>query len=159
MCPMQDTYRSYGKIRSVKDIVDVRPGWDEYFMDLVYRIRTRATCPRAQVGAIVVLDNRVLGTGYNGSPKGHPHCTDAGCVIVAEHCVRTIHAEVNAVLDALQRSSVEGATLYTTHYPCLRCSQLLVQVGIRRVVYGGSYRVPSEELELRESLDIESEWW
>lgn len=136
---------------------DTRPSWDEYFMGLAHRVATRATCPRAAVGAVIVKDNRILGTGYNGSPSGTAHCIDEGCIMSRNHCIRTIHAEVNAILDALQRGSVRGATLYCTHYPCANCAKLIKQVGIIKVVYGRDYPITAVgEIELHESLDIPS---
>src|SRR5690606_5886840 len=77
-----------------------RPTWDEYFMTMAHFVATRATCTRRQVGAVIVRDKRILTTGYNGSPPGLPHCSDVGCWIVDGHCVRTIHAEQNALVQA-----------------------------------------------------------
>lgn len=97
-----------------------RPSWDEYFMGITLEVARRSTCNRAQVGAIIVRDKRILTTGYNGSPTGLPHCTEAGCLIVNGHCVRTLHAEQNAIIQAaLHGVSTDGATIYVTHQPCL----------------------------------------
>ena len=137
----------------------MRESWDDYFMGIAMQVSSRSTCPRASVGAVIIQDNRIIGTGYNGSVAGHPHCTDVGCYIVGNHCVRTIHAEVNALLTALERGRVDGATVYCTHYPCIQCSKLLVQAGIRRIVYGNDYSTPIDEMEFRAELDIESERW
>lgn len=118
-----------------------RKEWHRYFLNIATLVATRATCPRLSVGAVVVKDNRILGTGYNGSPSGTPHCIDDGCIIHADHCIRSIHAEVNALLSAMQATDIRGATLYCTHRPCWECSKLIVQTGIAAVVYGSdSYK-------------------
>jgi dCMP deaminase len=117
-----------------------RPSWDEYFMGITFEVARRSTCNRAQVGAIVVRDKRILTTGYNGSPAGLPHCTEVGCLMVNGHCVRTLHAEQNAIIQAaLHGVSTAGATVYVTHQPCLICAKVIINAGITRVVYGGDY--------------------
>ena len=117
-----------------------RPSWDEYFMGITIEVARRSTCNRAQVGAIIVRDKRILTTGYNGSPTGLPHCTEAGCLIVNGHCIRTLHAEQNAIIQAaLHGVSTDGATIYVTHQPCLTCAKMIINAGISRVVYGGDY--------------------
>ncbi|OQY25885.1 MAG: dCMP deaminase [Anaerolineaceae bacterium 4572_32.1] len=117
-----------------------RPSWDEYFMGITFEVARRSTCNRAQVGAIIVRDKRILTTGYNGSPTGLPHCTEAGCLMVNGHCVRTLHAEQNAIIQAaLHGVSTDGATIYVTHQPCLVCAKMIINAGIVRVVYGGDY--------------------
>lgn len=121
----------------------VRPGWDEYFMEVARTVATRATCPRASVGAVVVRDRRILTTGYNGAPRHVAHCTEVGCQIQNDHCVRTTHAEANAVVQgALYGVSLAGATAYTTHQPCLGCSKLLISAGIGKIVFGEPYPDP-----------------
>ena len=118
----------------------MRPGWDEYFMDVARTVATRATCPRASVGAVVVRDHRILTTGYNGAPKGVPHCLDVGCTIVDGHCLRATHAEANAIVQgALHGVSLAGATAYCTHEPCAGCSKLLISAGVVRIVYRDAY--------------------
>jgi len=117
-----------------------RPSWDEYFMGIAFEVAKRSTCPRAQVGAIIVRDKRILTTGYNGAPSGLPHCTEVGCLMVGGHCVRTLHAEQNAIIQAaLHGVSIAGSTLYVTHQPCLTCAKMIINAGIKRVVYGGRY--------------------
>lgn len=117
-----------------------RPTWDEYFMTMAHFVATRATCTRRQVGAVIVREKRILTTGYNGSPPGLPHCTDVGCWIVDGHCVRTIHAEQNAIVQAaLHGVSTKGATLYVTAAPCVTCAKLIIAAGIERVVYQEKY--------------------
>ena len=109
-------------------------------MDITLDVSRRATCLRAQVGAIVVKDKRMLTTGYNGAPKGLPHCLDEGCEMVGGHCVRSLHAEQNAILQAaLHGVSLEGGTIYTTHQPCHTCAKMIINAGFVRVVYAGHY--------------------
>lgn len=117
-----------------------RPSWDEYFMEITFQVAKRSTCPRAAVGAVIVRDKRILTTGYNGSPRGQSHCTEVGCLIVNDHCVRTLHAEQNAIIQgALHGVDVSHSTLYVTHQPCLSCAKMIINAGIERVVYGGDY--------------------
>ncbi len=109
-------------------------------MDITLDVSKRSTCLRAQVGAIVVQDKRILTTGYNGAPKGLPHCLDEGCEVVDGHCVRSLHAEQNAILQAaLYGVPLAGATIYTTHQPCVNCAKMIINAGLRRVVYAGHY--------------------
>ena len=117
-----------------------RPSWDDYFMQITFQVARRSTCPRAAVGAVIVRDKRILTTGYNGSPTGLPHCTDAGCLMVNDHCVRTLHAEQNAIIQgALHGVDVSGSTIYVTHQPCVVCAKMIINAGIERVVYAGHY--------------------
>ena len=117
-----------------------RPSWDSYFMDIAFQVARRSTCPRASVGAIIVRDKRILTTGYNGSPRGLPHCTEAGCLIINSHCVRVLHAEQNAIIQgALHGVDVSRSILYVTHQPCLNCAKMIINAGIERVVYAGDY--------------------
>jgi dCMP deaminase len=117
-----------------------RPDWDSYFIDITLEVSKRSTCLRAQVGAIIVKDKRILTTGYNGAPKGLPHCLDEGCEIVGGHCVRSLHAEQNAILQAAEYGvPLEGATVYTTHQPCVTCAKMIINAGLVRVVYAGHY--------------------
>lgn len=112
-------------------------------MDITLDVSRRATCLRAQVGAIVVKNKRILTTGYNGAPKGLPHCLDEGCEMVGGHCVRSLHAEQNAILQAaLHGVSLEGGTVYTTHQPCHTCAKMIINAGLVRVVYAGHYPDP-----------------
>jgi len=121
--------------------VEKRPSWDEYFMMMAKDVvAKRATCPRRQVGAVLVRDKRIITTGYNGSPSGMPHCTEVGCRLHEGHCIRAIHAEQNAIVQAaLYGVSTRGATCYVTAAPCVTCANLLVAAGIVRVVYGEEY--------------------
>lgn len=118
----------------------VRPSWDEYFMELAQVVAKRSTCNRRSVGAVLVRDKRILTTGYNGSPPGQPHCTDEGCLMVDNHCVRAIHAEQNAIIQgALHGIDLRGATCYVTSAPCVHCSKMLIAAGIKRIVFLDSY--------------------
>lgn len=118
----------------------MRPGWDEYFMEVARTVATRATCPRASVGAVIVRDHRILTTGYNGAPRHVAHCSEIGCELVGDHCVRSTHAEANAVVQgALHGVSLDGATVYCTHQPCVNCAKLLISAGIGRIVYRDAY--------------------
>lgn len=117
----------------------MRKSWDDYFMDIARMVATRSTCDRAHVGCVIVRDHRIIATGYNGSLPGHPHCDDVGHDITNGHCVRTIHAEANAILESNERS--HGATAYCTHYPCLACAKLLLRAGIIQVVYDHAYHL------------------
>ena len=109
-------------------------------MQITLQVARRSTCPRAAVGAVLVRDKRILTTGYNGAPRGLPHCTEVGCLMVNDHCVRTLHAEQNAIIQgALHGVDVAGSTLYVTHQPCLVCAKMIINAGVERVVYGGDY--------------------
>jgi dCMP deaminase len=121
----------------------MRPGWDEYFMQIARTVATRATCPRASVGAVLVREHRILTTGYNGSPRGVAHCSEVGCTLVNDHCMRTTHAEANAVVQgALHGVNLDGSTAYCTHQPCVNCSKLLISAGVRKIVYETAYPDP-----------------
>lgn len=113
-----------------------RPSWDEYFISIAEMAASRSTCPRLSVGALVVFEGNVLSTGFNGAPSGLPHCEEEGCIIVGDHCIRTVHAEVNALI---RSHMVREATLYCTDFPCLECCKLIINAGIVRVVYKHVY--------------------
>lgn len=117
-----------------------RKPWRDYFLELAHQVATRATCDRAHVGAVLVRDNRVISTGYNGSPPGEPHCDDAGHFMYDRHCIRTVHAEVNAIVQAARLGiAVDGATLYCTHRPCSTCEKIIRTAGVARVVWDLEY--------------------
>ena len=121
----------------------MRPGWDEYFMQIARTVATRATCPRLSVGAVLVREHRILTTGYNGAPRGVAHCTEAGCMLVNDHCMRATHAEANAIVQgALHGVSLSGSTAYCTHQPCVNCSKLLISAGVIKIVYDVAYPDP-----------------
>ena len=119
----------------------MRKSWDEYFLEIAEVVATRATCERLKVGCVLVQNKNIISTGYNGSIHGHPHCIDegVGCLLNDEgRCIRTIHAEENAVLHA-NREDLQGATAYVTHLCCEKCSKTLAQAGIARIVYRHHY--------------------
>jgi dCMP deaminase len=126
----------------------MRPSWDEYFIGIAELVKERSTCMRRKVGAVIVKDNRILTTGYNGAPPGAKHCEEIGCLRELmsipsgerhELC-RALHAEQNAVIQAAKNGiAIEGSTIYTTTYPCVICTKILIASGIKRVVYRGGY--------------------
>lgn len=121
-------------------------------MDVAFVVAQRSTCDRAHVGAVLVRERRILTTGYNGAPAGLPHCDEVGHLMVDGHCVRTLHAEQNAVIQAaLHGISTQGATAYVTHQPCLTCSKMLINAGVQRVVYAGNYPDENSRLFLAEA--------
>jgi len=120
--------------------VNKRPDWDEYFLKLAMLASERATCPRMHVGCVLVKEKFVLATGYNGSLPGKPHCEDVGCLIVDNHCVRTNHAEINALVQATTHGvNVKDATAYITNMSCTSCAKALIAAGIKRVVVFSDY--------------------
>lgn len=126
-----------------------RPNWDQYFMSMAELTATRSTCLRRQVGAVIVQDKHIVATGYNGAPKGIPHCEElGGCLREAmgipsgerhELC-RALHAEQNAIIQAATLAqSIEGATIYITHQPCIICAKMIINAGIQRIVVKEGY--------------------
>ena len=125
-----------------------RPTWDEYFLKIAAEVAQRSTCLRRQVGAVLVLDKRILATGYNGVPRGLAHCSDAGCLRrerkipsgERHELCRGLHAEMNALLQAAHHGiRIAGATLYSTTYPCVLCAKMLINGGIGKVVTQSDY--------------------
>lgn len=117
-----------------------RASWPEYFMKIARQVASRSTCDRLHVGCVLVKDKIILSTGYNGSVRGLPHCDDEGHDIVDGHCVRTLHAEVNAVLQAAKRGvAIDGASCYVSYFPCWPCFKMLANAGIRVIYYGDIY--------------------
>ena len=132
-----------------------RTSWDEYFMEIALKVASRATCDRKHVGAVLVRDRIILSTGYNGSIRGMPHCDEVGHLMENGHCVATVHAEANAVLQAARTGvRIEGSALYTTASPCWPCFKLVANAGILRIVYGEFYRDP-RIFDVAARLDIE----
>ncbi len=122
----------------------MRPDWDSYFIQIANAVASRSTCDRAHVGCVLVREKRILSTGFNGSPAGLDHCDEVGHLMVEGHCVRTIHAEVNAIVQAaLHGVSTKGATCYVTHFPCIHCTKTLINAGITRIIYLNGYRIDS----------------
>ena len=110
---------------------------DDYFMKICKIVSERATCPRKSVGCVVVKGNRIIATGYNGAPKGFNHCSQVGCMVKDNHCIRVMHAEMNALLFAGKEAS--DSTLYCTVLPCDLCMKMAVQAGVSRIVYCEDY--------------------
>lgn len=134
----------------------MRPEWDSYFMKIATAVAERSTCDRAMVGCVLVLEKRILTTGFNGSPTGQPHCDEEGHLMIDGHCVRTIHAETNAIIQAaLHGVSTRGCTCYVTHFPCINCSKQLINAGITRLVYGEDYRMDPNALEFLKMANVE----
>jgi dCMP deaminase len=118
-----------------------RASWDEYFMAIARQVATRSTCDRKHVGAVVVRERMILTTGYNGSIRGLPHCDDVGHLMEDGHCVRTTHAEANALIQAARNGvQVGGAGIYVTASPCFGCFKLIANAGLSRIVFGEFYR-------------------
>jgi dCMP deaminase len=118
-----------------------RKDWHEYFMDIAEMVATRSTCDRKHIGAVIVRDKTILSTGYNGSIRGRPHCSELGCDIENGHCVATIHAEANAIIQSAKNGvMINGAEIYTTASPCWNCFKLIANSGIEKIYYGEFYR-------------------
>jgi len=145
----------------------VRPEWDEYFMEMTNTVSKRATCDRGRSGCVVVKDCQILVSGYVGSPPGFPHCDDVGHQFkqtihedgsVSDHCVRTVHAEQNAICQAAKKGiSLNGATLYCRMTPCRICAMLIISCGISRVVCENRYHAGKESEEMFSEAGIKLE--
>ncbi|WP_179395437.1 deoxycytidylate deaminase [Lacticaseibacillus absianus] len=132
-----------------------RESWDHYFMKLATTIAERSTCERATVGAVLVMAHRIIATGYNGSIAGDPHCDDAGHLMRDGHCIRTLHAEMNAILQCAQNGvSTRNAAVYVTFFPCLNCTKALIQAGVSRVFYANDYHNDPYAVALLEAHDV-----
>jgi len=140
---------------------DTRIDWDTYFMRIAQLVAERSTCLRAKVGAIIVKDRSIVATGYNGAPSGLPHCLEVGCLIYRsvtpdgeeeENCFRTIHAEMNAIAQAAKNgNSIDGASIYVTHTPCIHCLKVLINVGMKKIFYAEPYKVETIQEMVRAS--------
>lgn len=144
--------------RQQKKHLDKRPGWDEYFLGIIQEIAKRATCDRGRAGCVIVKDKRILATGYVGSPAGLAHCDEAGHLLrdvvspdgsMSKHCIRTIHAEQNAICQAAHFGiPLEDSTLYCKMEPCFTCAKMIVNCGIKRVVCAGRYHAAIQSRDL-----------
>lgn len=142
----------------------MRPGWDEYFMEVCFAVAKRATCDRGRSGCVIARDKQILVTGYVGSPTGLPHCDDVGHQFkkvihedgsITEHCVRTVHAEQNAICQAARLGiSLENATLYCNMTPCRQCAMLIIACGIKHVVCNNRYHAGAESEEMFKTAGI-----
>ena len=118
-----------------------RVDWDEYFMNIAKVVSSRSTCDRKFVGAVIVRDKTILSTGYNGSIRKLAHCDEVGHMMENDHCVATIHAEANAIIQAAKNGvMIENATIYTTASPCWICFKLIANAGLKRICFGEFYR-------------------
>ena len=156
------------KKRTSKKKKYVRPTWDDYFMEVANAISKRGTCDRGRSGCVIAKNKQVLATGYVGSPAGFPHCDDVGHQIkklihedgkTTQHCVRTVHAEQNAVCQAAKRGvSIEGATIYIRMTPCRVCAMLLINCGIKRVYCEKRYHAGEESEKMFKKAGIKLEY-
>lgn len=147
-------------MKEKKKAKSLRPSWEEYFMDITHLVSKRSTCLRRQVGAIIVKDKKILTTGYNGAPSKIRHCIDIGCLREKlgipsgerhELC-RGLHAEQNAIIQAAYHGvEIRGATLYCTNHPCIICSKMIINAGIKRIVYEEGYADELAKKMLKES--------
>ncbi len=145
-----------------------RPTWDEYFMEVANAIAKRATCDRGRSGCVIAKDNQILATGYVGAPAGLPHCDDVGHQMrkvlhedgsVTQHCVRTVHAEQNAICQAAKRGvAIGGATLYCRMTPCRTCAMLIINCGIVRVVSEYRYHDAAESEDMFKAAGVALEY-
>ena len=118
-----------------------RVSWKNYFMNIAHEVSTRSTCDRKHVGAVIVRAKTILSTGYNGSIKGLPHCDDIGCEMVDGHCVRTTHAEANAIVQAAKNGiQINNTEIFVTASPCYDCFKLIANAGIKTIYYDEFYR-------------------
>ena len=144
-----------------------RPTWDEYFMEVCRTVAKRATCDRGRSGCVIARDNQILVTGYVGSPAGLPHCDDVGHLMrkmihsdgsITQHCVRTVHAEQNAICQAAKRGiTIDGATVYCRMTPCRTCAMLIINCGIKRVVCEKHYHDEEDSLNMFREAGIKIE--
>lgn len=133
-----------------------RPGWDEYFLEVLNAVARRATCDRGRSGAVIAYQQQIIATGYVGSPPGFPHCDDVGHELVDGRCVRTVHAEQNALASAARRGiAVLDGTLYSTMVPCRTCAMLIITAGIERVVAAHTYPGGTSGFDILRSRMIE----
>ena len=140
--------------KSSNKFKDIRPPWDRYFLEIMETVSKRGTCDRGHASCVFVKDKQILVTGYAGSPSGFPHCDEVGHQIkktihedgtITEHCVRTVHAEQNAICQAAKRGvALDGSTVYVNMTPCRTCAMLLINTGIKRVVAEKKYHAGQE---------------
>lgn len=137
-------------------MVDQRIPWNQYFMAQAVLLSLRSTCTRLEVGATLVKDHRIIAGGYNGAVSGDNHCIDHGCYVVDGHCIRTIHAEMNALLQCAKLGiSTDGSEIYVTHFPCLHCTKAILQAGIKKIYYLHDYHNDPYAIELIQKLGVE----
>ncbi|WP_092492503.1 MULTISPECIES: ComE operon protein 2 [Virgibacillus] len=131
--------------------------WDQYYMAQSHLLALRSTCTRLMVGATIVREKRIIAGGYNGSVSGSVHCIDEGCYVIDGHCVRTVHAEANALLQCAKFGvPTEGAEMYVTHFPCLQCCKQIIQSGIKTIYYAEDYKNHPYAIELFEDAGVQT---
>ena len=131
---------------------------DQYFMAQAVLLSLRSTCTRLEVGATLVKDRRIIAGGYNGSVSGDVHCIDEDCYLVNGHCIRTIHAEMNALLQCAKLGvSTDGGEIYVTHFPCLPCTKAILQVGIKKIHYLNDYHNDPYAIDLIKQVGASAE--
>ncbi|NKZ19813.1 competence protein ComE [Streptococcus ovuberis] len=139
-----------------KESVMERLSWQDYFMANAELISKRSTCDRAFVGAVLVKDNRIIATGYNGGVAATDNCSEVGHYMEDGHCIRTVHAEMNALIQCAKEGiSTDGTEIYVTHFPCLNCTKALLQAGIKKITYKEAYRKHGFALELIAAKGVE----
>lgn len=146
----------------------IRPSWDEYFIEIMKSVSKRATCDRGRASSVFVRDKQILVTGYVGSPIGLPHCDEVGHQMkktihedgsITDHCVRTVHAEQNAICQAARRGvSLEGSTVYVNMTPCRVCAMLLINSGIKRIVAEKKYHAGKESEKMFKKTGVSLEY-
>ncbi|WHY65778.1 ComE operon protein 2 [Neobacillus sp. SuZ13] len=135
-----------------------RISWDQYFMAQSHLLALRSTCTRLTVGATIVRDKRIIAGGYNGSIAGGDHCIDKGCFVIDNHCVRTVHAEMNALLQCAKFGvPTADAEIYVTHFPCLQCCKAIIQAGIKTVYYAEDYKNHPYAIDLFKQANVSIE--
>jgi dCMP deaminase len=158
---MKTKPKKKGKLQEPKHC---RPDWDEYFINISHEVGKRATCDRGRSGAVIVKDKRILCTGYVGAPVGLEHCDEIGHLYKtvyradgtkSEHCVRTTHAEMNAIVQAARYGiSINGATIYCRMTPCLDCAKAIINAGIKRVVCEKKYHAGQDSIEFFKAAGV-----
>jgi len=143
----------------------IRPNWDEYFIKLMKEVGKRSTCDRGRTGCIIVRDKRILSTGYAGSPNGLPHCDDVGHEFhtvfdkdgnTSKHCIRTTHAEQNAIANAAKEGvALKNSTLYCTMTPCYICAKIIINSGIKKVIAEKDYQKSERSKEIFKEANID----
>lgn len=132
-----------------------RISWDQYFMAQSHLLALRSTCTRLMVGATIVREKRIIAGGYNGSVSGSVHCIEDGCYVIDNHCVRTVHAEANALLQCAKFGvPTENAEMYVTHFPCLQCTKQIIQSGISALYYANDYRNHEYAIQLFKEANV-----
>jgi dCMP deaminase len=146
-------------VRNKKGVGEVeRISWNQYFMAQSHLLALRSTCTRLTVGATIVRDKRIIAGGYNGSIAGGDHCIDKGCYVIDNHCVRTIHAEMNALLQCAKFGvPTAESEIYVTHFPCLQCCKAIIQAGIKTVYYAEDYKNHPYAIELFQQAAVSIE--